>query len=92
MRHQEGKECPLKFLLLGTSGCHLCEEAEQIINDCLQTKPNVQIELIDIAEFDCWQQDYATLIPVLLHEATAQTLLWPFSHQQVNHFFEAIKS
>lgn len=40
----------MKLLLLGTSGCHLCEEAEHIIKEYLQTKPDVQIELIDIAE------------------------------------------
>lgn len=82
----------MKLLLLGTSGCHLCEEAEHIINECRQAEPDVQIELIDIAEHGHWQQDYATLIPVLLHEKTAQTLNWPFAYNHVINFFESIRS
>lgn len=82
----------MKLLLLGTSGCHLCEEAELIINECRQTELDVQIELVDIAEHEQWQQDYATLIPVLLHEDTAQTLNWPFAHNHVINFLETTRS
>jgi fumarate hydratase, class II len=81
----------MKLLLLGTLGCHLCEEAEIIVNACLLTEPDVQIELIDIAEQEHWQQGYATLIPVLLHEKTAKSLLWPFTQNDAINFFRTIK-
>lgn len=84
----------MKLLLLGTSGCHLCEIAEQIMIDCFATKPDVQVELIDIAEHEEWQQVYATLIPVLCHvneEGTTQALHWPFTDDQVIHFLESFK-
>jgi fumarate hydratase, class II len=81
----------MNLLLLGTSGCHLCENAEQIVNECLISKPNGLLRLIDIADETHWQPDYAILIPVLMHEETKRTLLWPFAHDQVINFFETIK-
>ena len=56
-----------RVVLLGTSGCHLCELAEQIITDCLSSNQNWLIEAIDIAEQEQWQTQFALLIPVLYH-------------------------
>jgi fumarate hydratase, class II len=76
----------MKYLLLGTSCCHLCETAEQMIIECLQTVSVVQLELIDIAEQIQWQQDYANLIPVLLHQKSLQSLNWPFTKAHILTF------
>lgn len=78
----------MTFILLGTEGCHLCELAEELINECVDNGIKIPIELIDIAEQTKWQQDYATLIPVLLHRVTAQTLHWPFTKEDVLTFIE----
>jgi hypothetical protein len=53
---------------------------------------SIKIELIDIAENPKWQADYAMRIPVLLHEASAQSLDWPFTKPQVSHFFNTLRS
>jgi hypothetical protein len=82
----------MKCLLLGTAGCHLCEDAEALIGSCLPTETAIKIVLIDIAEQPEWQQDYAVRIPVLLHEASMQTLDWPFTESQAIHFFNTITS
>ncbi|MCK5888596.1 MAG: glutaredoxin family protein [Methylococcales bacterium] len=66
-----------KLLLLGTSGCHLCEEAELIIAQC--DLKGLQLELIDIAEQEQWQANYAIRIPVLYHPETKKELGWPFT-------------
>lgn len=81
----------MKLLLLGTLGCHLCEDAAQIINQSLNAVTDVQIKLIDIAEDERWQQSYASLIPVLLVEETERALLWPFTQHDVINFLLAIK-
>jgi len=80
----------MNLLLLGTSGCHLCEQAEEIINTALCFESDIQIIAIDIAEHTQWQQNYATLIPVLLREESGQALSWPFAHNQVINFFETL--
>ncbi len=74
------------YVLLGTEGCHLCELAEQIINECRIARPDFFFKIIDIAEQTQWQSDFATLIPVLLHEKTHKYLNWPFTHDGVLTF------
>jgi Glutaredoxin-like domain (DUF836) len=78
----------MKYFLLGTSGCHLCELAEELIHECLADKPDIKVELIDIAEQTQWQADYATLIPVLLYPKSLQSLNWPFTKTHVLTFIE----
>jgi hypothetical protein len=78
----------MKYLLLGTSGCHLCELAEELTHECLPAETGISVELIDIAEQTQWQPDYATLIPVLLHQKSLQSLKWPFTKENVLTFIE----
>jgi hypothetical protein len=78
----------MNYLLLGTSGCHLCELAEELLNECLIVETSVTVEFIDIAEQTQWQAGYATLIPVLLHPKSLQSLNWPFTKDDVLTFIE----
>ena len=77
----------IRLLLLGTAGCHLCEQAEQIINECLPNSIDLTIKTIDSAEQEQWQRQYAIRIPVLYHPETKNELGWPFDQQQVEKFF-----
>jgi len=81
----------IRLLLLSTSGCHLCEQAQQIINDCLPNYSELTVEVIDIAEQEQWQADYAIRIPVLYHPETRKDLGWPFEQAQVDAFIEALQ-
>ncbi len=74
------------LILLGTAGCHLCEEAEKILAVC----QSVHIQLIDIAEQEQWQEKYAIRIPVLYHAETEKELGWPFNQQQAEAFIDAL--
>lgn len=76
----------IELILLGTSGCHLCEEAEQILAAC----EHINIENIDIAEQEQWQEKYAIRIPVLYHSETEKELGWPFSQEQAQVFINAL--
>lgn len=78
----------MRFLLLHTSDCHLCEEAEELIHDCLEIAEAVSFDKIDIAEQSQWQTKYATLIPVLFHERTNRSLNWPFTKENILTFIE----
>ena len=79
-----------RVLLLGTSGCHLCELAEQLINSSLTSNQSCLIDKIDIAEQEQWQAQFALLIPVLYHPESQKQLGWPFDLQQVNLFFNEL--
>lgn len=80
----------MRLLLLGTAGCHLCEEAEQIIRECLPNDYDQVIEVIDIAEQEHWQADYAIRIPVLYHSATKKELAWRFDQADVERFIRSL--
>jgi len=83
----------IKLLLLSTAGCHLCEEAESIIEAYrAQNTDQLAIEMIDIAEQTQWQADYAVRIPVLYHPATQQGLGWPFDRNDVNEFISGLSN
>lgn len=78
-----------RLLLLGTEGCHLCEQAQAIIADCLAEHPrSVDIVLVDIAEQYEWQADYALKIPVLLETESRRELCWPFDQNQAAAFLQ----
>ncbi len=63
--------------LLGTTGCHLCDIAEQLVQRFQAVQP-IDIEHIDIADFDDdLMMHFATSIPVLL--APSKRLDYPFS-------------
>ncbi len=76
----------VNIILLGTSGCHLCDDAELILAECDQ----INIEYIDIAEQVQWQEKYAIRIPVLYHPETEKELGWPFSQEQAQVFIDAL--
>lgn len=63
--------------LLGTSACHLCEQAETLLKQVSQAQP-IHWQLVDVAYDDDLLNRYGTRIPVLL-SSTAQPLFWPFS-------------
>ena len=76
----------MRLLLFGTFGCHLCDQAREIIKESLPNRFDKWIETIDIAEFEQWQAQYAIRIPVLYHPETQKELGWPFNQTQVKEF------
>lgn len=82
----------MRLMLFGTAGCHLCELAEEIINDCLGNQQNDVIERVDIAdaENEHWQEQYAVRIPVLYDADSQKELAWPFDTLEVNAFIASL--
>jgi glutaredoxin len=70
-----------QLILLGTSACHLCEQAEALLEQLAVT-----YQKIDIAEQEQWQARYAIKIPVLLGVQTEQELCWPFTIEDIQRF------
>lgn len=61
------------LVLYGTSCCHLCEQAEEILRET-----GVEAEHVDIAEDDGLLEKYGTRIPVLRRADNGRELGWPF--------------
>ncbi len=72
----------MRLILFGTSGCHLCEQAKEIINACVPDG----VETVDIAEQEQWQEQYALRIPVLYDQEAKLDLGWPFDQSAVEEF------
>jgi hypothetical protein len=80
----------MHLLLFGTTGCHLCEQAEEIIRQCLQNDYDKVIEVIDIAEQEHWQARYAVRIPVLYDPISEKELAWRFEQVDVKAFVASL--
>jgi len=74
-----------QLILLGTSACHLCEQAEALV---VQLK--IPFTKVDIAEQEQWQDRYAIKIPVLLDLESQEELCWPFSSEDILHLWERV--
>ena len=67
-----------KLILLSTSACHLCEQAEDLLK-----RINIDYQKIDIAEQEQWLECYAIKIPVILNTETQKELCWPFAIEDI---------
>lgn len=63
--------------LLGTSACHLCDEAEAMLVATLNPE-FFEINKLDIADDDVLVERYGVRIPVLRRDADESELNWPF--------------
>lgn len=71
-----------RFLLYGTLGCHLCEEAARELIDVLPVDGITVLE-VDIALDDGLMAQYAYTIPVLRRCSDGRELHWPFTAADV---------
>jgi hypothetical protein len=74
-----------QFELMGTSGCHLCDDAEALLVQCVNFDTS-DIVVVDIAESDVLLARYATRIPVLYCIDSRQELNWPFDRKALTQF------
>ena len=66
-----------RWWLLGTTGCHLCGTAEQLMTQLQAVQP-ISYEAVDIADFsEPLMMEFATTIPVIL--TPTKRINYPFS-------------
>ena len=73
-----------ELVLFGTSGCHLCDSATDVVARAID-KSHVAVRLVekDIADSDTLIDIYGIRIPVLRNEMRGIELDWPFGEDQV---------
>lgn len=69
-----------RFLLYSTLGCHLCEQAQQLLHELPEP---VDWREVEIAEDDALVAQYGIRIPVLKSCASGNELGWPFDQEQL---------
>ncbi|WP_049721955.1 glutaredoxin family protein [Gilvimarinus polysaccharolyticus] len=68
------------IILLTTAGCHLCENAQELL---AVHADFLQLSTIDIATDDALIERYGVRIPVL-RSSTGSELDWPFDAERLN--------
>lgn len=63
--------------LYGTTGCHLCDQAEALLAQAASAR-RLEWRYVDIALDDALVERYGTRIPVLLAD-DGREIGWPFS-------------
>lgn len=62
------------LILYSTTACHLCDEAELLLNHA-----KLEWQTIEITDNDELLDRYSLKIPVLYNRVTKRELCWPFS-------------
>jgi hypothetical protein len=75
------------LLLYVTTGCHLCEQAQQVICAAL----GGIVAEADIVDNEHWYQRYGVRIPVLQDRSSGSELDWPFDQAQVIDFVKNLQ-
>jgi hypothetical protein len=60
----------ITVILIGKDGCHLCDEADVVMSEVIQTFSNVTLETRSIDDDPVWASSYGDKIPVVLVEGT----------------------
>ncbi len=88
------------FILYSTPGCHLCNDALEILNDLhnqmrelancsnfkLLNDSVFTIDVVDVADKDILVEVYGARIPVLVFPSSKDELAWPFDIQAAYQF------
>lgn len=79
---------------LTTKGCHLCDQALDVIAEFNQLMAEhdfmLELDIIEIADNEDLVLHYGTQIPVLMHEPSGKELKWPFESAQIYHFLRKL--
>ncbi|MDT8428146.1 MAG: glutaredoxin family protein [Pseudomonadales bacterium] len=75
-----------ELILYTTSGCHLCEQAEELL---LTQLTGFTLRKIDISDAETMVSTYGLRIPVLGIPGTKAELDWPFNALDVADYLDA---
>jgi glutaredoxin len=74
-----------QLILYGTQGCHLCEQAAELLAYVLD-ETIFDIQEVDISESDDLLEKYGEKIPVLKQVENGAELCWPFDDESLEQF------
>lgn len=77
----------IKIQFFTTLGCHLCEDAELLLNVMVENGI-IKVESIDIVDDDDLMELYDIRIPVIKKLDSAEELGWPFDFHSLSQFLD----
>lgn len=80
------------LILYTTVGCHLCEQAEQLLDQLAQLQGSenpLQLVPVDISTDEGLVEHYGIRIPVVKNDVTQKEIGWPF---ELADLIELLKS
>ncbi|MCE9678852.1 glutaredoxin family protein [Shewanella sp. AS1] len=78
---QQSVNADQTFILFHTEACHLCEQAQALLDSL-----SVAYTREDICDSDTFVERYGIRIPVLLRQQDQLELDWPFDIAQLKEF------
>ncbi len=78
-----------KFILYGTEGCHLCDEARDMVDMVLSSQNSpIDYAYIDIIADDQLLDLYGESIPVIKATQSNRQISWPFDSLKLFEFLK----
>lgn len=81
----------IQLKLYGTSACHLCEQAEHLLEQLQWQGKQLIVEKVDIIDHPQLEQAYGNRIPVVQEPGTGRELAWPFDQAALKDFIAALQ-
>jgi hypothetical protein len=79
----------VNLILYSTSNCHLCEQAELLLKDCV-IHNDIIWRSVEISEYPTFLNLYEIKIPVLKREDNDVEIAWPFTTRDIVSLIELI--
>lgn len=76
----------MKILLYTTGGCHLCEQALELLIECQRAGHRFDICEVEIADSESLIDAYGIRIPVIRIDGREPELGWPFDREGLEQF------
>jgi hypothetical protein len=77
-----------RFILYGTFGCHLCDQARALVEPALD-RHLAAFEEVDIIGDERLEARYGVRIPVLYEVGNGRELNWPFDAGRLHQFLQS---
>ncbi len=80
-----------EFVLYGTEGCHLCDEARDLLDLVLSSQgKSIDYPYIDIVDDDQLLERYGETIPVVKAIQSSEQIGWPFDSTALINFLKKL--
>ncbi len=80
-----------EFVLYGTEGCHLCDEARDLLDLVLSSQgKSIDYAYIDIVDDDQLLELYGETIPVIKAIQSSEQIGWPFDSAVLINFLKKL--
>jgi hypothetical protein len=80
------------LLLYTTVGCHLCEQAEHVLQAAQAGEPDLHWSPVEISDDPALVAAYGLRIPVIRLQGQDADLGWPFDEAAVRNYLAQVKS